>query len=134
MIEHLPSIHDHLMDVYRCLKPGEVYRVCGPNGDSAIAKFVENDSKWFFDFPEKRTSIGRKFENFIFCKGEHLTILTRSFLEELMTNIGFTSVRSCSPVKETHYPELFQECLLKEYESDFDVPHTLAMEGVKPKK
>ena len=51
-----------------------------------------------------------------------------------MKNVGFTDLRLCKPMKETHYPELFQECLLKEHESDFDVPNTLIIEGIKPRK
>ena len=133
VIEHLPKIEYHFKEVYRCLKPGGVYRVGGPNGDSAIAKFVENDKQWFIDFPDKRKSIGGRFENFVFCRREHSTILTYSFLEEIMTNVGFTDLRLCKPVKETNYPELFQECLLLEGESDFTMPHTLIIEGVKPK-
>lgn len=133
VIEHLPNIQKHFEDIYRCLKPGGVCRVGGPNGDSAIAKFTEGDTKWFDDFPDKRTSIGGRFENFIFCRQEHVTILTYSFLEEIMTNIGFTNLRLCSPVKETSYPEIFKACLLKEQESDFDMPHTLIIEGTKPR-
>jgi predicted SAM-dependent methyltransferase len=132
MIEHLPDIDHHFREVYRCLKPGGVYRVAGPNGDSAILKFMEKDTRWFGDFPDKRASIGGRFENFIFCRQEHLTVLTYSFVEELMGSAGFTDLRSCVPVKETHYPELFQECLAHESESDFGVPHTLVIEGVKP--
>lgn len=132
-IEHLSKIEYHFKEVYRCLKPGGVYRVGGPNGDSAIAKFVENDKQWFIDFPDKRNSIGGRFENFVFCRGEHLTILTYSFLEEIMTNAGFTDLRLCKPVKETNYPELFHECLSLEGESDFAMPHTLIIEGVKPR-
>ena len=132
MVEHLPNIHDHFYEVYRCLKPGGVYRIGGPNGDSAIAKFVENDKKWFGDFPDKRDSIGGRFENLIFCGQEHLTILTFSFVEEIMRNIGYSRIRLRKPVTETDYPDLFHECLLKEHESDLDVPHTLIVEGVKP--
>jgi hypothetical protein len=77
-------------------------------------------------------SIGGQFENFIFCRQEHLTILTFSYLEELMLNAGFVNIRSCLPVKETH-SELFQECLPKEFESDYVFPHTLIIEGEKPK-
>ncbi|MCE9620500.1 MAG: methyltransferase domain-containing protein [Planctomycetes bacterium] len=132
VIEHLPDVAAHLKEVFRCLKPGAIYRVGGPNGDSAIAKFMQKDLNWFIDFPDKRASIGGKFENFIFCRQEHLTILTRSFLEELMTAAGFTDLRVCMPTRETHHPDLFQECLSKEFEDDFATPHTLIIEGRKP--
>ena len=132
VIEHLPDLQGHFQEVYRCLKPGGVYRVGGPNGDSAIRKYVENDEKWFDDFPDNRTSIGGRFENFIFCRQEHLTILTFSFLEELLTRVGFVSLHKCLPVQETSRPDLFQECLAREHESDFDTPHTLIVEAHKP--
>lgn len=132
MIEHLPNIEYHLQDAYRCLAPGGAYRVGGPNGDSAIVKFVENDTQWFSDFPDKRSSVGGRFENFVFCRGEHLTILTFSFLEELMKGIGFSDIHVCLPVRDTRYPELFNPCLAMENESDFLVPHTLIIEARKP--
>jgi predicted SAM-dependent methyltransferase len=133
MIEHLDSVQSHIKEVFRCLMPGGVYRVGGPNGDSAIRKFIEKDAQWFSDFPDKRASIGGKLENFIFCRGEHLTVLTFSFLEELLRANGFAEVRACAPERETGYPELFSPCLSKEHESDFDVPHTLIVEAVKPR-
>jgi predicted SAM-dependent methyltransferase len=132
VVEHLPDLPGHFRDVLRCLKPGGVYRVGGPNGDSAIRKFVENDHGWFSDFPDNRETIGGRFENFVFCRQEHLTILTASFLEEILTQAGFERVRTLKPVLETGHPELFRECLAKEEESDFDVPHTLIVEAVKP--
>jgi predicted SAM-dependent methyltransferase len=132
VIEHLPDLQAHFRDAFRCLAPGGVYRVAGPDGDHAIAKFQQDDKQWFGDFPDRRSSIGGRFENFIFCRGEHLTILTRSFLEELMGEAGFRDLRACLPVRQTHYPELFEPCLAKEWESDFEVPHTLVIEAVKP--
>ena len=76
MVEHLPYLKSHFQNVYNCLKDRGVYRVGGPNGDSAIKKFLENDYEWFSDLPDKSKSIGGKLENFIFCKNQHLTILT----------------------------------------------------------
>lgn len=130
--EHLPSLERHLREVYRCLQPGGVYRLGGPNGDTAARKFIANDSAWFSNFPDNRRSIGGRFENFIFCRGEHLTILTYSFLEELMTDVGFIDVTRCLPVKETGYPDRFRECLAKEWETDDEHPHTLIVEARKP--
>jgi predicted SAM-dependent methyltransferase len=132
VIEHLHDLWAHFGDVYRCLRPGGVYRVGGPNGDAAIMAFGRNDLTWFSDFPDKRQSIGGRFENFIFCRQEHLTILTESYLREILESIGFVGIRRCLPTRETAYPELFEDCLEKEHESDFDLPHTLILEAAKP--
>ncbi len=132
MIEHLPNMQVHFSEVWRCLKPGGVYRVGGPNGDAAIKKFIENDVKWFYDFPDSRISIGGRFENFISCRGEHLTILSFSFLDELLTRCGFVNIRLCKPVIETNHLPLFEECLAKEHEFDFEAPHTIIVEAEKP--
>ncbi|PWT74387.1 MAG: methyltransferase [Chloroflexi bacterium] len=133
VIEHLPNLEYHFREAYRCLKPGGIYRVGGPNGDSAIARFVANDHAWFGSFPDNRKSIGGRLENFIFCKQEHLTILTFTFLEELMLKAGFVDISPCLASKETNAPDLFDQCLLLEPESNFIFPHTIIVEGQKPK-
>lgn len=132
MIEHLPDLAAHLRDVHRCLRAGATYRVGGPNGDGAIKKFVEGDKSWFGDWPDNRSSIGGRFENFIFCRREHLTILTYSFLEELLSDAGFTNIRKCMPTKLTFKPDIFGDCLAMEHETDFESPHTLMIEADKP--
>ena len=133
VIEHLPKLAAHFRDAYRCLKPGGVYRVGGPNGDAAIAKFIEDDLAWFSDFPDQRRSIGGRFENFIFCRQEHLTILTHSYLHELMSDAGFIDIQQQRTATMTMWPEWFQDCLAREDdESDASHPHTLILEGRKP--
>lgn len=132
VIEHLPNLQAHFHEAFRVLQPGGVYRMAGPNGDMAIRKFLAQDAAWFDNYPDNRRSIGGRFENFIFCRQEHVTILTETFLTELLANAGFGDVRSCRPVRETNFPELFGDCLPKEWESDFDAPHTLVVEAVKP--
>lgn len=132
MIEHLPDLAVHFRDIYRCLKPGATYRVGGPDGDNAIKKFIEGDKDWFDDWPDKRNSIGGRFENFIFCRREHLTILTHSFLEELLSDAGFMNIRKCIPTRQTYKPDLFQDCLAMEDETDFESAHTLIIEADKP--
>lgn len=134
VIEHLPNLTFHFRDVFRCLKPGGIYRVGGPNGDIAIKKFIENDKDWFGDWPDNRKSIGGRFENFIFCRQEHLTILTYTFLEELMSETGFTNIHKSLPVKQTYAPAMLSDCLIWEEESDYVSPHTLIIEAEKPIK
>jgi len=132
VIEHLPDLQRHFDELYRCLKTSGKIRIGGPNGDMAIDRFVANDNVWFGDFPDKRNSIGGRFENFIFCRQEHLTILTFSFIEELLTKSGFAKIKKRLPVKETGFPEYInQQVLTKEYENDFDFPHTLIIEAEK---
>ena len=135
VIEHLPdtSLAFHFREIFRCLKNGGVFRVGGPNGDEAIRRFQEGDEKWFGDFPDKRESIGGRFSNFILCRGEHVSILTFSWLQELAFNAGFTSLRRCQPVTETNFPALFDRAVLNnEWESTPEAPHTLIVEGQKP--
>jgi predicted SAM-dependent methyltransferase len=132
VIEHLPDLDSHFRDVIRCMKPGGVYRVGGPDGDSAIRKFIENDKAWFGDWPDSRRSIGGRFANFVFCRGEHVTILTLSYLEELLSDAGFVNIRRSSPATQTYNPEVFRDCLAMEEESDVETPHTLIVEAEKP--
>jgi SAM-dependent methyltransferase len=133
VIEHLPDLAFHFSELYRCLKPGGIFRVGGPNGDSAMRKFLEGDSGWFIDFPDQRRSLGGRFENFIFCRQEHLTILTYSWLHELATGAGFEAIQTCQPGTQTGYPEFIDSTVLaKEPETSPECPHTLIVEGRKP--
>jgi predicted SAM-dependent methyltransferase len=133
VIEHLPNLRFHFAELRRCLKPGGVFRVGGPNGDSAIRKFIEDDAHWFSSFPDDRRSIGGRFENFIFCRQEHLTILTESWLREVAEDAGLKVVGRCMPKQETNFPTLIDEAVLaKEFEETPECPHTLILEGRKP--
>jgi predicted SAM-dependent methyltransferase len=135
VIEHLPEAHlpVHCREMFRCLKPGGFIRIGGPNGDNAMKKFVEGDSAWFSDFPESRKSMGGRLSNFILCSGEHLSILTFSYLTELLTAAGFAQIQQCRPTSETRHPNLIDAALLsQEWEDTPDVPHTLLVEAEKP--
>jgi predicted SAM-dependent methyltransferase len=135
VIEHLPDclLPAHCKELYRCLKPGGSVRVGGPNADNAVRKFMEGDSSWFSDFPDCRKSLGGRFANFLLCRGEHLTILTFSYLEELLSDAGFINISRCRPSTETLHPTMIDESVLsKEGEDTPDVPHTLIVEADKP--
>ena len=136
VIEHLADtlLPFHFGEMFRCLKPGGFIRVGGPNGDHAIKKYLAGDAKWFPDFPDNRASLGGRLVNFIICRGEHLTILTPSYLEEIAAEQGFTNVRACSPCRETNHPEIIDQTVLsKEWEGDRDFSYTLMIEAEKPK-
>ena len=133
VIEHLPDLPFHFREMMRVLKPGGCIRVGGPNGDAAMRKYVEGDLKWFSDFPDKRTSIGGRLENFIYVRQEHLTILTPSYLEELTSGVGLQDFRVVQPCRETNYPGHFDAAVLAlEYEDTPECPHTLLIEARKP--
>lgn len=132
VIEHLPDLPGHFAELYRCLKPNAKMRIGGPNGDSAIKKFYLNDKDWFIDFPDDRKSIGGRFENFIFCRNEHLTILTFSYLSELLSKAGFKNIKQVLATKETNNPEFIDSYVLsKEWEKDLEFPITLMIECEK---
>jgi predicted SAM-dependent methyltransferase len=135
VIEHLVDsrLVDHFRDMYRCLKPGGVIRVGGPDGENAAKKFAAGDMAWFGDFPDKHDSIGGKFTNFIMCRGEHLTILSESYLREIASAAGFINIHRRTPTTETGYPEIFNDTLKVEFDPDLITPHTLIIEAEKPK-
>lgn len=132
MIEHLPDLDFHFAEMYRCLKPGGVLRVGGPHGDNAMLALQRGDIDWFGTWPKNRNSIGGRFENFIFCSGEHLTILTQSFLEELCNQSGFVDFSVVMP-KDTAYPHVIDTSVLEsERWGDHELPTTLLIEARKP--
>ncbi len=135
VVEHLPDrlLVSHFKELYRCLKSGGMFRVGGPHGHNALQKYLQKDLSWFGDFPDRHESIGGKLVNFIFCRNEHLTLLTPSYLEEIARAAGFERLTICEPTKTTSNPAQIDHRVLNiEYESTFDAPHTLIVEGYKP--
>ena len=119
--------------MFRVLKAGGVFRVGGPNGDAAVREYLAGNKKWFSDFPDARHSIGGQLENFIFCRREHLTILTPSFLEELASECGFRGIQVVQPAVQTGSPTVFDATVMEhEWEDTPESPHTLLVEGLKP--
>ena len=132
VIEHLPdsALASHFEEMFRALIPGGVIRVGGPNIDNACLKLMQNDANWFPEFPDKRASVGGRFANFVFCRNEHLTALTRSYLKEVAVGAGFTDLHFCVPVIETEYFD--KDVLSTEYEDDLEHPHSILLEARKP--
>jgi predicted SAM-dependent methyltransferase len=135
VIEHFrdDALPAHFRDMYRCLKPGGVIRVGGPNSDNAVRKYLEGDLEWLGDFPDRRESAGGRLANFILCRGEHLTILTFSYLTEIASAAGFVNITQCRPIEDSQHRELFAPAMATEWETTPACPHTLLIEAEKPK-
>ena len=136
VVEHLPDSHliFHFQQMFQALRPGGGIRIGAPHMGNACHKYIQGDYTWFSDFPDSRKSIGGRFMNHIFCRGEHLTALDQSYLAEIAEQCGFVDISFPLPVKETNLTELgINEVVLsKEYESDFAFPHTVILEAKKP--
>jgi len=135
VIEHLPPdiLPTHFAEMHRCLKPGGMIRIAVPDTEMAMRKYLQNDTAWFGDWPSKRRSIGGRFDNFVMCQGEHRSILTSSYLIELMEDAQFEAMQRCRPTAETTRPELIgPEVLANEtLEPCPDAPFTLTLEAQK---
>ncbi len=135
VIEHLADrlIVAHFCEMLRALKPGGLIRIGGPNGDMAIDRFLANDKSWFIDFPDVHESIGGKLVNFILCRNEHFTILTKSYLEEILGDAGFEQAVFLLAGKTTSMPELIDSRIMaQEAWSSETHPQTIIVEARKP--
>lgn len=133
VIEHLPESYlcEHFNQMFKALRSGGGIRIGCPHAGNAYRKYVEGDISWFSsDFPIKRSSLGGRLANFIFCGGEHLTALDETYLTELAKNAGFTDIQFKCPRQESDL--VGQEVLLTELEDDISCPHTIIMEARKP--
>lgn len=131
VVEHLPDLDFHFREMFRVLRPGGKIRVGGPNGDAAMRAYLEGYGDWCGSWPTNRRSVGGRFENFIFCKGEHLTILTEGLLREIAEDSGFEQIEFTTSGKSRH-ENVFGDVFSKESESTPDLPKTLLVEAVKP--
>lgn len=135
VVEHLHDrlIVGHFKDMLRALKPGGHVRIGGPNGDMAIDRFLANDREWFIDFPDAHESMGGKLVNFIFCRNEHFTLLTRSYVEEMVREAGFEQIAFPLAGRATSLPVAIDARIMaQEAWSSETHPQTIIVEARKP--
>ena len=134
VIEHLPDrkLAFHFQEMHRCLKTGGVIRVGGPNADEAFRNFLAQNSDWFDQYGDgTHGSLGGKLVNFLLCQGEHRTLLSRSYLAEILEAAGFAKIMFRAPISDTGYPNLLSDAIAAEWELTPAAPHTLMVEAVK---
>src|SRR5512136_2781781 len=79
-------------DFHKALQPGGTLRIVVPSLEYAVNAFLSNESSRFPDWPDKFTSIGGRFNNFLLCANQHRSMFDFTFLQELLNEAGFKSV------------------------------------------
>lgn len=99
VMEHfkISAVRKLFGEFHRVLKPGGTVRVVVPSLEYAVNAFAVKDGSRFPDWPEKFSSIGGRFNNFLLCSNQHRMMFDVSFLQELLKEAGFTSVIETSP-------------------------------------
>ena len=129
VVEHLPSMTAHFREAAPVLRPGGIYRVGGPDADMAIDRYQARDLDWFGVYPDKRRSLGGRFDNFLMCRGEHIAVLTEDLLRELLEDAGFTDIHRVAP-RESKSPDVFADVFPFEEEPS-EYPFTVLLEARK---
>lgn len=104
IIEHfsVSEVRKLFLEFYRILKQGGAVRLIVPSLEYAIQAYQEGNVSKLSEWPDRYNSIGGRFNNFLLCRNQHLTIFDFGFLEELLQEAGFSRV-FCEPPQRSHY-------------------------------
>jgi len=99
VMEHfkISAVRQLFGEFHRALKPGGTLRIVVPSLEYAVSAFTAKDGSKFPDWPEKFSSIGGRFNNFLLCANQHRLMFDTTFLRELLNEAGFTSIIDASP-------------------------------------
>jgi predicted SAM-dependent methyltransferase len=105
ILEHFDAYHAQrlLSEFYRILKPGGAVRLIVPSLEYAIRAYEKGDIEKLPAWPDTCHSIGGRFNNFMLCKNQHLTLFDFTFLEELSKEAGFTRIFREQPHSSQHF-------------------------------
>lgn len=118
-----------LRDCRRILKPGSGIRIVTPDLRKAAQAYLAGDASYFSDFPDRRTSLGGRFANYLLCRDQHRLIFDFSFWAELLEAEGFGSIRERVPHDSDVFPR--EELAVFEYEQPAR-HHSVFVEASRP--
>ncbi len=103
----------------RILRPGGVMRIVTPDLRKSIDAYLKRDPSFFSDFPEKRKSIGGRFNNHLLCQDQHRLMFDFDFLEEILKAAGFTTCKEVTPRKSSLFSKDELKAMSSEPEKNF---------------
>lgn len=129
VIEHFDgkNVKKLFVEFYRVLKFGGVVRLVVPSLEYAVRAYQAGDLDKMPEWPDKYTSIGGRFNNFMLCRNQHFLMFDFSLLEELLKEAGFSKIFR----KDPHSSMCFSMDQMK-FESDPAIVHnSLYVESIK---
>ncbi len=99
VMEHfrIKAVRKLLSEFHRVMKPGGTVRLVVPSLEYAVHAFTAGNREALPEWPDKFSSIGGRFNNFLLCANQHLSMFDLSFLEELLREAGFATVSREEP-------------------------------------
>jgi len=94
VIEHFEADHVRKLfsEFYRVLNHTGALRLIVPSLEYAIQAYQQGNVSQLPEWPDSYNSPGGRFNNFMLCRNQHLTMFDFSFLEELLKAAGFSKV------------------------------------------
>jgi predicted SAM-dependent methyltransferase len=94
VMEHfkIDSVRKLFGEFHRVLKPGGTLRLVVPSLEYAVEAFLAQDLARFPEWPEKFSSPGGRFNNFMLCQNQHRLMFDMTLLQELLNEAQFSSV------------------------------------------
>ncbi len=131
LLEHFgaPQALKLLRECRRTLRPQGGIRLVTPHLGKAIAAYVAEDRDYFSDFPDKRRSVGGRFANHMLCRDQHRLLFDFSFMEECLSEAGFTESVECAPRESRLFPP--DDLRVFEHETK-ETHNSLFVEALRP--
>jgi predicted SAM-dependent methyltransferase len=101
VLEHFSArqLRNLLAEFYRLLQNEGGVRIVVPSLEYAVRAYEEGRKERFSDWPERYTSLGGRFNNFLLCANQHRIIFDFEFLAEFLAEAGFPEIYRTGPLR-----------------------------------